>query len=124
MPIAAVTAGQIIDPTTFGNAVADAINPTAWTAVTFAGTWVNHGAPNQVAQYRKINEKVELRGVIKSGAVNSTAFTLPAGFRPPATIRYGSPDAATITVDSAGVVTVFTAATTIIGFLFDFSITA
>lgn len=46
--------------------------------------WVNFGGGAQVAQYRKVGDNVQVRGLIKSGATGTVAFTLPAGFRPPA----------------------------------------
>jgi hypothetical protein len=38
-------------------------------------------------QYRKVGDMVELRGVIRGGTAGTVAFTLPAGFRPPAHIE-------------------------------------
>jgi hypothetical protein len=55
--------------------------PGAWTAVTFANSWVNFDAAHPT-QYRKIGEDVEIRGAIKSGTVAQAAFTLPVGYRP------------------------------------------
>lgn len=89
------------------DAVVDTITPTAWTAVTFQGAWVNFGAPYQVAQYRKIGDVVQMRGVIKSGALNTAAMTLPVGFRPPATQQFATVSGGQpgyITVDVNGVV--------------------
>jgi hypothetical protein len=58
-----------------------------WTAVAaFSNSWVNYGSGEQDAQYRKSGDEVELRGIIKSGTT-STAFTLPAGYRPPEVVR-------------------------------------
>lgn len=49
----------------------------------FANSWVNYGSPYFSAGYWKdALGWVHLRGVIKSGTVGSTAFTLPPGFRP------------------------------------------
>lgn len=57
-------------------------SPSLWTAVTvFTNSWVNFDA-NHPAQYRKVGDDVELRGLIKSGTIGLAAFTLPAGFRP------------------------------------------
>ena len=54
-----------------------------WTAPTMGNSWVNFGAPYQVAGYTLTpGSEVKLRGVIKSGTVNTTIFTLPAGYRP------------------------------------------
>lgn len=56
--------------------------PTAWiTASPMQNGWVAYDA--RVPQYRKIGDIVYLRGVIKSGALGSQAFTLPVGYRPP-----------------------------------------
>lgn len=54
----------------------------------FANSWVNHDAAwgstnTQKAGFRKLaNGDVELRGTIKSGSMNQTAFQLPVGYRP------------------------------------------
>lgn len=58
----------------------------AWTALPLTGV-AAVGAGFRVPQYRKIGDRVELRGAVSSsGMVNGTAFaTLPAGFRPTAT---------------------------------------
>jgi len=49
----------------------------------FANSWVNYGAPYSNAGYLKDSDGwVRLVGVIKTGTVGSTAFTLPPGFRP------------------------------------------
>ena len=87
----------------------------AWTAVTFAGTWVDFGAPWQVAQYRRRGDDVQIRGAIKSGTINTAAFTLPAGFRPPADLAFTADAAGALgilTVTSAGVVTPLSGGTT------------
>lgn len=59
--------------------------PGAWTAPTLLNSWVNVGAPQQVAQYRKVGDMVQLRGSVKNGTATSgtTIYTLPTGFRPP-----------------------------------------
>lgn len=81
---------------------------TPWTATpTFAGAWVNFGAPHQVAQYRRVGDTVELRGLIKSGS--GTICTLPAGFRPAANERFittAAAGVADIQVEATGVVSV------------------
>jgi hypothetical protein len=55
---------------------------TGWTAVSFQNSWVNYGT-YQGAQYRRVGDIVECRGLVKSGTVGSAIFTLPTGFRPP-----------------------------------------
>jgi hypothetical protein len=79
--------------------------PTAWVAPTLLNSWANFGAPHQVAQYRKIGDMVYCRGLIRLGTFGSAAFTLPAGFRPPASVIFTSADNATpgeVTVDVSG----------------------
>jgi hypothetical protein len=49
---------------------------------TFSGTWVNFGGSDANAGYRLWNGFAELRGKIKSGTVNTAAFTLPAALFP------------------------------------------
>lgn len=56
-----------------------------WRAPTLKNGWLNYGAgsgrPN--AGYRiDENGRVWLRGFLKSGTINTAAFTLPAGYRP------------------------------------------
>lgn len=89
-------------------AVLVADDPSAWTAVTFTNSWVNFGGTDQVAQYRKVGDVVELRGSIKTGTIGNAAFTLPSGFRPPADTPFGVESNAAhgrVTITSAGVVT-------------------
>lgn len=64
------------------------IVPTTWTAVSFTNSWANYGSGYQTVQYRKVGDEVQLRGVMKLGSL-AAAFTLPTGFRPPATIPFG-----------------------------------
>lgn len=54
---------------------------TAWTAVSYTNSWVDFDAARAV-QYRKVGDEVQLRGLMKSGTVGSSSFTLPSGFRP------------------------------------------
>lgn len=64
--------------------------PERFRPVTFAGAWVNFAGGWQAAQYRKSRDgRVQLRGKIKSGTIGTTAFTLPAGFAPPAALSFG-----------------------------------
>lgn len=67
---------------------------TPWITVgAFLNSWVNFGGTEQVAQYRKVNDIVYLRGAIKSGTLTLPAFTLPAGFRPPASLAFAASSA-------------------------------
>lgn len=59
-------------------------NVAPWTAVSFVNGWVNYSPGGwEEAQYRKVGDVVQLRGMVKDGTFNSIMFTLPVGFRPP-----------------------------------------
>ena len=79
---------------------------TPWTGVTFQNGWANYGSGYQTCQYRKIGDVVQLRGVATNATGNTVAFTLPAGYRPPAVVELtthtGAAALARITVDSIG----------------------
>lgn len=61
-----------------------------WTAASLINSWVYFGSPyNTAAYYKDPFGVVHLRGLIKSGAVGSTAFVLPSGYRPPARFLCG-----------------------------------
>jgi hypothetical protein len=62
--------------------------PTAWTAPTLLNSWVNYGAGNVDAAYRKIGDMVQLRGQVKNGTTTAgtSILTLPVGFRPTAQV--------------------------------------
>ncbi len=65
------------------NALTGVVTSPAGTAVTFANSWANFGAPYAAAKYKKyLDGTVQLRGVVKGGAASTIACTLPAGFRP------------------------------------------
>lgn len=68
----------------------DYLGVTDWTAVTvFSNSWINYGGAEQAAEYCKDGMGfVHLRGIIKSGTVDSSAFTLPAGYVPQAMVRF------------------------------------
>lgn len=55
-----------------------------WTDVaSFTNSWVNYDVALYTrASYRKVNDLVYVRGLIRSGTVGQSAFTLPAGYRP------------------------------------------
>jgi len=66
---------------------------TTWTAVLggvgFQNSWVNVGGSNQLAGFFKdAGGFVHLRGAIKSGTLAVAAFTLPAGYRPSASMFF------------------------------------
>lgn len=52
-------------------------------APTLLNSWVNFGAPYQVAGYALHLGIVYIRGLVSTGTVASPIFTLPAGYRPP-----------------------------------------
>lgn len=79
------TAGQFIDATGDLRASINALQPSAWTAVTFTGGWSKYADANYSnVSYRKASDIVQLRGLAAGGSVPSSIFTLPSGFRPPA----------------------------------------
>lgn len=69
---------------------------TGWIAVSggigFTASWANSGGALQTAAYRLIGTNVYLRGTITGGTGGGVAFTLPTGFRPPATVGFTGPD--------------------------------
>ncbi len=60
------------------------LTPEAWTNVSsFSNSWVNYGGSFEVARYRKMPDgTVHIQGLVKSGTVGATIFTLPTGYRP------------------------------------------
>lgn len=79
------------------------------TGVGFQNAWVNFGAPYGSASYRtEPDGTVRLRGLIKNGTLGTTAFTLPAGFRPTGSRLFPASSnvaAGTVQVDATGAVT-------------------
>lgn len=64
---------------------------TGWIAPTFTNSWVNYGSGfNDAGYYKDALGFVHLKGLIKSGTVGSSAFTLPVGLRPQATELLGT----------------------------------
>lgn len=74
------------------------VNPSVWASgsvpleavimPTLLNSWVDYGTPWEVAGYWKSEGVVTLKGLIKSGAVGSSAFTLPVAYRPPADLSF------------------------------------
>lgn len=84
MTIPHISFGQTISSSEWGNAVADAINPTAWANV---GSYDTNFAAFGSFRYRRVNDVVMLVGdFVWSGGASGddeyTVATLPAGFRP------------------------------------------
>lgn len=71
MTIAAVTAGNVIDPTTFGNAVVDILNDMEWASYTPAWTNLTVGNATQSGFYRYVNGSIEAVGLITLGSTSS-----------------------------------------------------
>jgi hypothetical protein len=101
--IGASLAGSLTlgNPRTLGDSV--------WTAPTLVNSWANYGGALAIAGYRKDGfGVVHLKGLLMTGTTNTTAFTLPTGYRPAATEQFGVLSGAVIgyiAIDSAGVVT-------------------
>jgi hypothetical protein len=60
-----------------------------WLTPTLENGWVDYGGSQAEATYRKGGGEVLLRGTVKSGTMAQPIFTLPAGYRPAATIGFG-----------------------------------
>lgn len=59
-----------------------------WKAPSYVNSWVNYGGGFQDGRYRKEpGNVVRLEGLVKSGSA-TTIFTLPAGYRPAATVTF------------------------------------
>jgi len=57
--------------------------------IAFGGTWVNFGGQNEPARYWiDYMGIVHLGGIVKTGVITTTIFTLPAGYRPQYTMIY------------------------------------
>lgn len=73
----------------------------------FANGWLNSAAGASAGFYLD-RERVYLRGLIRAGVIGAAAFTLPVGYRPPAS-SYFSTDSnglhARVIIDTAGNVT-------------------
>ena len=74
----------------------------------FTNSWVNFGAGHETAAYRiEPSGIVRFKGRIKSGTINTAAFTLPAGYRPAQALRFAQSSNGAfgeLIVDSNGVV--------------------
>lgn len=83
---------------------------TAWTAPTYANSWVDFGGSLQTVGFRLVGTRVVMRGTMKSGTINATAFTLPTGYRPGAQVIFAcnaNNAFGQLFVTSAGAVTPF-----------------
>lgn len=61
-------------------------------ATSFVLGWENYGGTYRTVGWRKIGNRVWLKGLIRGpGNVKGSMFTLPVGFRPPAALIFGCP---------------------------------
>jgi hypothetical protein len=82
--------------------------PPTYTAPSLLNSWVDFGSGYSTSGYLKHNGVVYLKGVLKSGTVNTTFFTLPAGYRPSATLVFAvisNVAISQVNIDSSGNVT-------------------
>jgi hypothetical protein len=78
----------LVEDITGTEAPSGAYYEAVWTPVTsFLNSWVNYGGWGTAA-YRKVNDLVYLRGLVRNGVVGTSIFTLPAGYRPPASLVF------------------------------------
>lgn len=81
---------------------------TTWTAPTFTNGWADYGAGYVSSGFRALGTRIVFRGLIKSGTLATSAFTLPVGYRPPSSIFWGVQTAGgigQIVIASSGTVT-------------------
>jgi hypothetical protein len=91
--------------TAIAEVVSDASPP--WIALTLTSPWTHYGAPYGPAWYRKVNDEVQLRGLVQNGAAGSVIASMPVGFRPqfePIFIVSSGTGVGEIRVDTAGAV--------------------
>lgn len=83
------------------------LGDTGWQSVSSFSN--GYSAPTAVA-YRRINNVVYMRGNVYNGTANTTAFTLPTGYRPSVDVvvpvqQYGTGNINYVTVSTSGTVT-------------------
>lgn len=84
--------------------------PVQWMTPTLLNSWVNKGGTNVPARFRiDSNGLVTGQGLVKSGTLNTIAYTMPKGYPPdelitvPAVSNNGSANGyGTLTIDSSG----------------------
>jgi hypothetical protein len=93
------------------NGTAVPLTGTAWIAATLGNGWVNVGGYATAGYMKDPLGFVHLKGVIGTGASGTTAFTLPAGYRPGASglhsgggINVTAPTAVVVYIGSDGTV--------------------
>ena len=81
----------VVDGTTYTEPWAGETMGFEWHSVSFQNSWADFAGGHATAQYGKTNEGiVHIKGLIKTGAVGTVAFQLPAGFRPQQARRFGT----------------------------------
>lgn len=92
-------------PNVFLNITRDAAAQYDWITITsFTNSWLDYGGVLPTSAYYKDAEGVvHLRGAVKSGIINTIAFTLPVGYRP-----LGNVQVATVSNNAFGMVIVNT----------------
>lgn len=103
-----------VDPPSFMPSSVANIHGEAWKEVgasgmpAFANAWVNFGGAEATAAFCKdALGWVHLKGLIKTGTINTAAFTLPVGYRPTKDERFAAQSNGlygSLVVTSAGVV--------------------
>lgn len=54
-----------------------------WNSCSLLNSWVNYGGLYAAAQYRKMPDgRIDVKGLIKNGTLNTGVTTLPASYRP------------------------------------------
>ena len=82
-----IIGGGTIDGSTIATST---LTEESWAAPSLQNSWADLGSPSQTARYRKdMNGIVHVQGTIASGTttVGTLIFTLPAGYRPAATLQ-------------------------------------
>ena len=80
----------------------------------FTGTWVNFGGGwADAAFYKDVNGFVHLRGMIKSGTIATSAFTLPPGHRPTVSEKFAVATGSAVANVTAGSLDVLTDGTVV-----------
>jgi hypothetical protein len=109
VPSSAADTNWAADQVVFEQALASyLLTPPTWLAPSLTNSWVNAaGGTTAAGYYKDTSGRVWLRGVIKTGASLSSAFTLPSGYRPTA----GSENFSAVTATGLGVVIIATSGT-------------
>jgi hypothetical protein len=136
MPITRPTTKTKISTAEWGWPITDEVNrlttataiSTPWTNAILQNGWQNYnGVGFAPVAFRKVGDRVEVRGGAMNGAIGATIFTLPVGHRSPFNIQYTAPSwsiVGVVTVDVSG--NVYPNAPTdarFVGLNFSFSVT-